>query len=198
MFPSFRPLLLTLAAGGLSLTAQEAGAFSASLSLANGTAALKEVTGSTTGFSLEGAWDSPAQALPFRVGLSASKFSDGSHTRGLGPDANGDPQPALALKGPALTTYQVYGAMRFDLAKAVRLYFGLSANRHHLASDLRGQGGGQYVQGTKLGTRADLEYQATAHLSVVGAFQWVELGPGPSGNQFLNPSWFQAGVRYSF
>lgn len=198
MLRSFRPVLLALAAGCLPLAAQETGSFSASLNLASGTAALKEVTGASTGFALDGAWDSPAQSLPFRVGLSVSKFSDGSHSRGLGPDANGDPQADLSLKGPALTTYQAYGAMRFDLAKDLRLYAGLSANRHHLASDLLGQGGGQYVKGVKLGTRADLEYQATPRLSVVGAFQWVELGPGPSGGQFLNPSWFQAGIRYAF
>ncbi|WLT31614.1 hypothetical protein [Geothrix sp. PMB-07] len=198
MFRTFRPSLLALTAGCLPIFAQEAGAFSASLNLANGTAALKEVTGASTGFTLDGAWDSPAQALPFRVGLSVSTFSDGTHTRGLGLDANGDPQADLTLKGPALTTYQAYGAMRFDLAKDLRLYFGLSANRHHLASDLLDQGGGQYVRGTKIGTRADLEYRATPHLSVVGAFQWVELGPGPSGSQFLNPSWFQAGIRYAF
>jgi len=190
--------MLVLAAGSLSLSAQETGAFSASLAVANGTAALKEVTGASTGFSLDGAWESSAEALPFRVGLSVSTFSVGSHSRRLGLDGNGDPQTDLTLKGPGLTTYQLYGALRFNLTTDLRLYLGLSANRHHLSSDLLGQGGGQFVQGTKLGTRADLEYRATPHLSVVGAFQWVELGPGPSGNQFLNPSWFQAGVRYAF
>ncbi|GLH73122.1 hypothetical protein GETHLI_16240 [Geothrix limicola] len=198
MTRSLRSLVLILAAGLLPVAAQEAGAFSAALSLAQGTDAMKALTGSANGFALDGAWDSPSQGLPFRVGLSAAHFSDATHTRSLGLDANGDPQTNLSLKGPALTTFQAYAALRVELATDLNLYLGLSANRHHLSSDLVGQGGSQYVVGTKLGTRVDLEYRVAPRWAALGSFQWVELGQGPSGNQFLNPSWFQLGVRHTF
>jgi hypothetical protein len=198
MIRPLRPLLLILAAGLLPVAAQDAGGFSGALNLANGTAAMKQLTGARNGFSLDGAWDSSSQGLPFRVGLSYSNFTEATHTRSPGLDADGNVQPDVTLKGPGLTTFQVYGSMRFELTENMRMYFGLSANRHRLSSDLLGQGGPQYVKGTKLGTRVDLEYKITPQWAAVGGFQWVESGNSPSGNSLINPSWFQAGVRYTF
>jgi hypothetical protein len=185
-------LTLVLTAGAMPARAEAPAGFSASVSYASGNQSLRELTGSTAGYALDGAWDSSGATVPVRFGVGLSRFGSVSH-----PVTNADGDTP-SVDGPGLTTGQLYASFRTQPGKDFRLYFGLSANRHRLSSDLAGQGSGQYVKGTKLGTRVDLEYAATSAISLVGTFQWVEVGPAASGHAMISPSWFQFGARWTF
>jgi hypothetical protein len=192
--PTLLPALLTavLAAGALPALAETPSAFSASLSYASGNQSLREFTGSTAGYALDGAWDSSGATVPVRFGVALARFGSGSHSV---TNADGD---TLTIDGPDFTTGQIYASFRTEPARDFRLYFGLSANRHRLSSDMAGQGSGQYVKGTKLGARVDLEYALTTRACLVGTFQWVEVGPSAAGHAMVAPSWFQFGARWTF
>jgi|GEM_PF-5537689 len=196
MFRSMRLMTLALAAGLLPLAAQEPAGFSAAASVANGTSSLQVLTGGRLGFSLEGAWDVPSEYAPVRLSLSYTSFAAKTHpVDSLDVDGN---VVTADGSGPGLTTLQLAALFRSQLSPKVTAYFGLTANKHRLSADMAGQGASMSVPGTKLGLRADVDYQLSKAIALTAGFQWVEVGLAASLTSSHQPSWFQLGARYRF
>jgi hypothetical protein len=172
------------------LTAQEAQkTWTAGASLTAALDGLKEVTHKTNGFVVDFGYNGHLgnTAVPFRASLGYQNFPGTAN--------------AVGLK-QSLTSIQLAGDIFIASGlKDLQFITGLSLNQYKVKSESATVNTTESAKGTKFGARLGLEYQFNPAWSMQLLVQMTELGtdaPKPNATTGVNPSWFQAGVKFHF
>lgn len=185
-----RILALGALLAGSGLMAQEAQkTWTAGASLTAALDGLKEVTHKTNGFVVDFGYNGHLgnSAVPFRASLGYQNFPGTANAAGL---------------KQSLTSLQLAGDLFIASPwKNLQFITGLSVNKYKVKSESATVNTTDSAKGPKFGARLGLEYQFTSAWSAQLLIQMTELGtnaPKPFATTGVNPSWFQAGVKYSF
>lgn len=185
-----RFLALGALLAGSGLMAQEAQkSWTAGASLTAALDGLKEVTHKTNGFVVDFGYNGHLgnSAVPFRASLGYQNFPGTANAAGL---------------KQSLTSLQLAGDIFIATPwKNLQFITGLSVNQYKVKSESTTVNTTDSAKGPKFGARLGLEYQFTSAWSAQALIQMTELGtnaPKPKATTGVNPSWFQAGVKYSF
>lgn len=196
-------LLLT----GSAIQAQQTAGWKAGAAIPYSMDSLSSFTNRTVmGLCLDGAYQLPvADSSTFvRLGLGVNFFPGQEKTSGT------------LTRKVSFTSEQLSADVIVPIAASKwALVAGISANNWHTSSTLK-DSKDPAVEGTsgsvkkffgKFGFRTGLEYQVSRNLAVAALFQQTELGSDARfqkngddilGQQGINPSWIQVGVKYSF